>query len=314
MDAVASDYYRAMIMTIRDTHLANLELLIRRFGSLDKLLDAVVEAGQDPISKKYIQQVQKGWKGKKYRNPRDLGIKVCRRLEKAAGEPEGWMDFPNAPDVSTGSNDSQASYLRSSPIKEGVTLDNRPWALGMGGAATSPFPAPEQPGPADLSGRPVPGPQPQQPWHFGPPTREKMLHIPVLNIEGSLGTGREAPDHEVVASQISVSESWLRRNLAFSAPGNLSIIAGVGDSMKPTFSDGDLLLVDRGVSEIRVDAVYVLELHNRLYIKRLQIRPDGAILMLSDNKAYEPYLIQETDMESVHVRARVLMAWNANKL
>ena len=135
-------------------------------------------------------------------------------------------------------------------------------------------------------------PQPKHEWNIVAPNEkaspEKVVHIPVLDVQGSQGDGREAPDHEMVASQISVRESWLCRNLALSAPGNLSIIAGVGDSMKPTFSDGDLLLVDRGVSEIRVDAVYVLELHNNLYIKRLQIRPDGAILMLSDNNAYEP--------------------------
>lgn len=181
-----------------------------------------------------------------------------------------------------------------------------------------PAPEPQSAAPQQLPESAVTRPPPKHVWNIVAPNEkartEKVVHIPVLDVQGSQGDGREVPDHEMVASQISVRESWLRRNLAFSAPGNLSIIAGVGDSMKPTFSDGDLLLVDRGVSEIRVDAVYVLELHNKLYIKRLQIRPDGAILMLSDNKAYEPYLIQEADMESVHVRARVLMAWNANKL
>jgi len=179
-------------------------------------------------------------------------------------------------------------------------------------------PEPQSAAPQQLPESAVTRPPPKHVWNIVAPNEkartEKVVHIPVLDVQGSQGDGREVPDHEIVASQISVRESWLRRNLAFSAPGNLSIIAGVGDSMKPTFSDGDLLLVDRGVSEIRVDAVYVLELHNKLYIKRLQIRPDGAILMLSDNKAYEPYLIQEADMEFVHVRARVLMAWNANKL
>lgn len=94
MNAIAGGYHQPM--TIRDIHLDNLEILIRRFGSLDKLLDAVAQAGEEPPSKKYIQQVQKGWKGKKYKNPRDLGINVCRRLEKAAGKGVGWMDVAHS--------------------------------------------------------------------------------------------------------------------------------------------------------------------------------------------------------------------------
>ncbi|MHB1678869.1 MAG: S24 family peptidase [Sulfuriferula sp.] len=281
-------------MTIRDIHLDNLKILIRRFGSLDKLLDAVVEAGAAPVSKKYIQQVQSGWQGEQHNRPRDFGPNVCRRLEKAAGEPVGWMDVAHAPDTA-----QEAEGLRQSglpawpPIRSGKNQMRAPWAFIVGGAATIPESN------VDAS---------------RPTAPEKMLHIPVLNIEGSLGSGREAPNHEVVASQISVSEPWLRRNLVFSAPGNLSIITGSGDSMKPTFSDGDLLLVDRGITEVKVDAVYVSELYNKIYIKRLQLRPDGAILMISDNKAYEPYVILAKDLEAIHIRGRVLLAWNANKL
>lgn len=143
---------------------------------------------------------------------------------------------------------------------------------------------------------------------------EKTIRIPVMNVNGAQGSGCYAPEHEMVIQEITVGEVWLRRNLVFSAPANLSIITGVGDSMKPAFQDGDLLLVDRGVSEIRVDAVYVLYLHGKIYVKRLQSRPDGALLMISDNKAYEPFIIQQHDRDELEVRGRVLAAWNMNKL
>jgi phage repressor protein C with HTH and peptisase S24 domain len=75
-----------------------------------------------------------------------------------------------------------------------------------------------------------------------------------------------------------------------------------------------VLLVDRGVSEVKLDAVYVLSLHDELYIKRLQRRPDGALLMISDNDKYPPYVIENKDRDAFRVEGRVLLAWNARKL
>ena len=102
--------------------------------------------------------------------------------------------------------------------------------------------------------------------------------------------------------------------MIYSSLDNLALITGLGDSMEGTFSDGDVLLVDRGVTEVKLDAVYVLSLHDELYIKRLQRRPDGSLLMISDNDKYPPYVIENGDRDAFKVEGRVLLAWNARKL
>jgi phage repressor protein C with HTH and peptisase S24 domain len=84
--------------------------------------------------------------------------------------------------------------------------------------------------------------------------------------------------------------------------------------MAPTFADGDLLLVDRGVSAIRLDAVYVIGLSGELFIKRLQRRLDGSVLMISDNKLYEPYEVGNGQREQLSVLGRVVWAWAGKKL
>lgn len=141
-----------------------------------------------------------------------------------------------------------------------------------------------------------------------------MIDIPVLDVCGSMGPGLALPDHDEVVERMIVSGAWLRRNVSSTATGNLALITGYGDSMEGTFSDGDLLLVDRGVVDIKIDGVFVLALNDELYIKRLQRRPDGTVLMISDNKKYEPFLIQNGDREKFTVLGRVLLAWNAKKL
>lgn len=142
-----------------------------------------------------------------------------------------------------------------------------------------------------------------------------MVDIPRLNVAGSMGTGLSRPeDYEDVIDRMRVSTGWLRRNVNATAPSNLAVITGYGDSMEGTFSDGDLLLVDRGITEIKIDAVYVLSLKGELYIKRLQRRPDGVLLMLSDNEKYKPYEIKNGELEQFEVLGRVLLAWNAKRL
>lgn len=142
----------------------------------------------------------------------------------------------------------------------------------------------------------------------------ETIVIPVLDVVGSMGAGAILPDHEAAVERMTVTGSWLRRNITVSNNNNLALITGYGDSMEGTFNDGDLLLVDRGVTDIKIDGVFVLALNDELYIKRLQRRPDGSVLMISDNKKYEPYLIQNGERDKFNVLGRVVLAWNAQKM
>lgn len=94
-----------------------------------------------------------------------------------------------------------------------------------------------------------------------------------FDVAGSMGLGKLVNQFPDVIDTMRVSKEWLSRNVIYSSLDNLALITGLGDSMQGTFSDGDVLLVDRGVTEVKLDAVYVLSLHDELYIKRLQRRP-----------------------------------------
>ncbi|CUR48465.1 prophage MuSo1, transcriptional regulator, Cro/CI family [Alloalcanivorax xenomutans] len=129
-----------------------------------------------------------------------------------------------------------------------------------------------------------------------------------------MGNGRLADPFPSVIDTMRVSKTWLRANVSYTAIENLGLVTGLGDSMLGTFSDGDVLLVDLGVNEVKLDAVYVLSLHDELYIKRVQRRPDGSFLMISDNEKYPPYVIENGELHAFNVEGRVLLAWNARKL
>lgn len=145
---------------------------------------------------------------------------------------------------------------------------------------------------------------------------KNFVLIPHLDIAASMGHGKAAPYmHIEVIRDMTVHLDWLRmQGLTFSKVDNLAIISGNGDSMTGTFADGDALLVDRGITEVKTDAIYVFTLDGDLYIKRLQRLTGGQLRMISDNPIYPPIIIDLSMIDRMHIQARVLLAWNAKKL
>lgn len=139
------------------------------------------------------------------------------------------------------------------------------------------------------------------------------ISIPLLDVRASMGLGYPLPEHESVVDALRLSEEWCRRHLSVSNLRNLSALGAYGDSMRPTFEDGDILLVDRGVTELKVDAVYVLQFRDELYVKRVQRRPDGHVVVKSDNSLYDPFVI-DPSKNHLAVLGRVVWAWNGRKL
>lgn len=141
-----------------------------------------------------------------------------------------------------------------------------------------------------------------------------ILTIRHLDVTASMGPGKHPPEHFDTVRSITIHPDWLRtQGLTYSSIENLAIITGDGDSMTGTFSNGDSLLVDRGITEIRTDAIYVFTVDGDLFIKRLQRMTDGAIRMISDNPVYPPIIIEGERLDRVHIQARVLSAWNVKK-
>jgi transcriptional regulator with XRE-family HTH domain len=142
-----------------------------------------------------------------------------------------------------------------------------------------------------------------------------FVTIPHLNVADSLVPGHDPSQQIEVIRDLTVHSDWLKsQGLAYSALENLAIITGDGDSMDPTFRDGDALLVDKGITTIRTDAVYAFTLDGDLFIKRLQRMTGGTLRMISDNPVYPAIMIDGVDLEKIHIHARVLMVWNARKL
>ena len=116
---------------------------------------------------------------------------------------------------------------------------------------------------------------------------ESLIGVPRLDVQASAGPGA-AYSAEKTLGRIGFDTAWLRRlGLAGGGPNRLSVIRVDGDSMSPTLSDGDEILVDRddGAGRLR-DGIYVLRIEEALVVKRLALGPGGRLSVRSDNDAY----------------------------
>jgi transcriptional regulator with XRE-family HTH domain len=146
----------------------------------------------------------------------------------------------------------------------------------------------------------------------------EIYSIPVLEIEASMGVGTIEPEFETVIGKIDLNREYVTRNFpSISSPGNIRILTGRGNSMwdperRVGFQDGDLLFVDIGVTDVKTESAYVFSQNGDLYVKGLQRLPNGTLRVISYNRSYEPYVIEER--ESVRIIARVVASWNLAKL
>lgn len=117
-------------------------------------------------------------------------------------------------------------------------------------------------------------------------TADEMERVPFYNVQASTGFG--AFNSEVYAPDdyIGLSKRWLDvRGFYLSY---LAFITASGDSMYPTISDGDMLLVNRATTQPKDGKIYVFRQGEQLWVKRVQ-GIMGGIRLISDNKElYSP--------------------------
>lgn len=137
----------------------------------------------------------------------------------------------------------------------------------------------------------------------------EFVSIPIYDVKASCGTGIENFLSEQSYKQITIKKDWLRANCRFNSIESLSIVTAYGDSMRPTIEDGDLLLIDNSIRELRGDAIYICLVNGELYTKRVQKKPNGEVLMKSDNTVYETYKVQAED--NFEILGKVIRRWTS---
>jgi hypothetical protein len=139
-----------------------------------------------------------------------------------------------------------------------------------------------------------------------PNEAECLIAIPRFDVQASAGSGAFTEEDAPVA-HLGFDEGLLKQ-LSNASSSDLSIIRVRGDSMFPTLTDGDDIMVDRSLRGARVlDGIYVLRRDDTLAVKRIAVHPGSRRLTISsDNPAYRTW--PECDPSEIDVIGRVVWA------
>lgn len=149
-------------------------------------------------------------------------------------------------------------------------------------------------------------------WLENEVMRMGYVYVPRFNVEAAAGSGAVVED-ELPSRNIAFQRSWLHREFGAN-PADLVALQARGDSMLGRIHDGDILLIDTSEPKLRSGRqVYAFTHEGLLYVKYIEAKLDGGLIVSSDNgDVYPPQQISREDAQSVKIIGRVL--WNAGKV
>lgn len=124
--------------------------------------------------------------------------------------------------------------------------------------------------------------------------------VAIDSIDLSYGLGGTFVDVEPGAMEIEkarFSRRWLRK-FTNSPPQVLFTTSGVGDSMRPTIEDHDVVIVDRSarLQDELGEKVWAVVFAGIGMIKRVRRLPDGTVKLMSDNQSVRDEVATDNDL------------------
>jgi len=121
------------------------------------------------------------------------------------------------------------------------------------------------------------------------------LMIPIVDVRASAGPG-VINSTELITDTIESSERFLNQF------GEKTVIITIsGDSMEPTISHNDWLLVHKQ-EVLQSEGIFVFIQDNELRVKRIQKEISGRILVISDNPKYQTEIYDANSLSVIDTK------------
>lgn len=137
-----------------------------------------------------------------------------------------------------------------------------------------------------------------------------FILIPHYEVQASAGNGSLVHSEQIV-DYLAFKADWVRNTLGV-AQKDLALISVKGDSMEPSLSNEDLILVDMRKNRVEDNAIYVLQLDGTLLVKRIQRKLNGDLHVISDNPRYAIEVVKKDTAIGLHVLGRVV--WSGRRM
>lgn len=137
-------------------------------------------------------------------------------------------------------------------------------------------------------------------------TEPGYVRMHVMEGDASGGDGALNEDYPEVVRSIDMAEWQLRQQIGFIPDeGRVKLITVRGDSMYPDIKNGDVVMVDTARNYYSGDGIYLINVNNYTFVKRLQMLTNG-LNVLSTNPKYMSQVIPADEMDTVHVGGKIV--------
>ena len=126
--------------------------------------------------------------------------------------------------------------------------------------------------------------------------------IPGYDIQISAGSG-SLTDSEQMTRKLAFRHRWLKYKGLKTK--DLVLVFTKGDSMEPTISDNNTLMIDTSQLKLNDGHIYVIRFNDHLVVKRIQTTMTGFYL-ISDNKEYEKMEVTYNAADDLQIIGRVV--------
>lgn len=106
-------------------------------------------------------------------------------------------------------------------------------------------------------------------------------------------------------SHLALRRDWIRDACGVD-PEHLVLEVATDESMAPTIRRSDTVLLDTTTRRIDGDGIYVLDIGSQRQIRRVQRRHDGSLILISDNQAYHPDVVDNESTSAIVILGRVV--------
>ncbi|MBF0097141.1 MAG: helix-turn-helix transcriptional regulator [Magnetococcales bacterium] len=235
-----------------------------------------------------------------------MSISIADRLKSLAGSMNGVIlaSFCN---VSIG---SISKYLKGgTPDVENAIKIARAFNVTLDWLLTGQGPKTWNKSHLQPKALPQPQPEPEPIRQLVPSICDKLLDdyvfIPGYSMVSAAAGGGTYNDNEVADEQYAFRREWAVSDAGID-PERAAIIRVDGDSMEPTLSRGDVILIDRRHTTFSRDAIYVFQWEEGLFVKRIQRANNSCFDVISDNTVYDKKTLTPVDLENLRVIGRVM--------
>ena len=132
----------------------------------------------------------------------------------------------------------------------------------------------------------------------------RIKHFTRINASAGGGSFNYDEDYEYLSIDKKLLDSLYKSNNA--NPNAISALNVMGDSMEPTLIDREVILFDKDNLDVSKGGIFIVSTNVGLFVKRVALKIDGSLELISDNKSYNSEIIVPDELDTIRLLGKVI--------